>query len=262
MPSDYTFARDVQEFTEKALLHPRDMVLKVAMLEKETAQGARRELKSRQQPWAQKLAKAVDQAGLTPNAISVLSVFFAIFAAACFILVGKSDDKITTTFLWFGAALGIQLRLICNLLDGMVAIEGGKKSVVGGLYNEVPDRIADPLIIAAAGYSSGFMIEIWHLPLGWIAAALSVFTAYIRVLGGTLGVTQSFIGPMAKQHRMALLTFASLASIAELWIRSAGNSDKIMLIALALMVFGCILTSVRRLRLISQELYKKSTKGI
>lgn len=45
---------------------------------------------------------------------------------------------------------GIQLRLLCNLFDGMVAIEGGKKSDVGSLYNEFPDRIADSLLIVAA----------------------------------------------------------------------------------------------------------------
>jgi hypothetical protein len=36
----------------------------------------------------------------------------------------------------------------------MVAIEGGKKSSVGALYNEFPDRIADSLFIVALGYAS------------------------------------------------------------------------------------------------------------
>ena len=49
-------------------------------------------------------------------------------------------------------------------------------------------------------------------------------TAYIRVLGGTLTGSQSFIGPMAKQHRMAVLTVASLGSIAEVWLRHDGRT--------------------------------------
>jgi phosphatidylglycerophosphate synthase len=39
----------------------------------------------------------------------------------------------------------IQLRLLCNLLDCMVAIEGGKSAPTGALFNEMPDRFADPL---------------------------------------------------------------------------------------------------------------------
>jgi hypothetical protein len=31
---------------------------------------------------------------------------------------------------------GMQLRLLCNLLDGMVAIEGGMKGKAGDLFNE------------------------------------------------------------------------------------------------------------------------------
>ena len=48
-------------------------------------------------------------------------------------------------------------------------------------------------------------------PLGWAAAVLAVLTAYVRVLGGSLGLTQHFIGPMAKQHRMFTLTLGDAA---------------------------------------------------
>ena len=51
--------------------------------------------------------------------------------------------------------LCVQLRLLCNLLDGMVAVEGGRSSPVGALYNEVPDRVADSLLLVALGYAVG-----------------------------------------------------------------------------------------------------------
>jgi phosphatidylglycerophosphate synthase len=78
------------------------------------------------------------------------------------------------------------------MLDGMVAVEGGKKSLVGTLYNEIPDRVADSLFIVAAGYCAD-----WP-SLGWCGALLAALTAYIRVLGGSLGLAQDFRGPMAK----------------------------------------------------------------
>ena len=103
----------------------------------------------------------------------------------------------------------MQLRLLCNLLDGMVAIEGGRKSKVGVLYNEVPDRVADSLFLVALGYAIGIA---W---LGWLAALAAAVTAYIRVLGGTFGLAQDFRGPLAKQHRMAVMTAGCLLGIGE-----------------------------------------------
>ena len=141
----------------------------------------------------------------------------------------------------------------------MVAIEGGKKSAVGGLYNEVPDRIADPLLLMAAGYCNEWVVKLWGIPLGWVAAVLSVLTAYIRVLGGTLTGTQSFIGPMAKQHRMAVLTAACLGSIVELWLRHDGKpAQEVMRWALALIVVGSVVTCCRRLRLIAGQLREQA----
>ena len=85
---------------------------------------------------------------------------------------------------WLVAAACVQLRLVCNLLDGMVAIEGGRKSKVGAIYNEFPDRIADTLFLVPLGYAAGMP---W---LGWACALLAALTAYVRVFGGSLGLAR------------------------------------------------------------------------
>jgi phosphatidylglycerophosphate synthase len=232
------------------------------MDQNEPGTGARRYLKTREKPWAQKLARGIGKTGVTPNMISVVSVCFAIFGALCLMTASNYSCKPCATWIWAGAAISIQLRLLCNLLDGMMAIEGGKKSVVGGVYNEVPDRIADPVFLIAAGYSNEWLIKFWGIPLGWVAAVLALMTAFIRVLGGTLGATQSFIGPMAKQHRMFVLTLACLGSIAELWLRKDGKpAENVMTVALAVIVVGSVVTCWRRLALIGRELRKKSAQG-
>ena len=228
-------------------------------MENETGTGARRYLKSREKPWAHALARMAKNAGLTPNSISILSIVFAIGAAVCLMMASEAGSRLAQSFVWLGAAVFIQLRLLCNLIDGMVAIEGGMKSPVGGLYNEVPDRIADPLILMAAGYCNEWVVKLFNIPLGWVAAVLSLMTAYIRVLGGTLGVTQSFMGPMAKQHRMAVVTVACLGSIVEVWLRTDDKpAQDVMRYALAVIVVGCVGTCWRRLALISSELKKKA----
>ena len=74
----------------------------------------------------------------------------------------------------------------------------------------IPDRIADSLFIVALGYAV-------FLPwLGWLGALLAAKTAYIRVLGGANGFAQDFRGPMAKPHRMFVMTLGCLIGAVEL----------------------------------------------
>src|SRR5262249_4097004 len=102
----------------------------------------------------------------------------------------------------------------------MVALEGGMKTKSGEVYNDLPDRISDSLVLVAAGYAvPGFP---YGPVLGWCAALLAALTAYVRMLGGAAGLPQSFIGPMAKQQRMALLTAACVLSIFETEFLPAG----------------------------------------
>ena len=154
--------------------------------------------------------------------------------------------------LLLAAALGIQLRLLCNLLDGMVAIEGGMKSKTGEIWNDLPDRIADSLIFVGAGYSLYGLR--WGPALGWLAAVLAIFTAYVRLLGGAAGVTQHFIGPMAKPQRMAAMTIACLLAAAE---RLAGWPPRALALALGIVIAGSVVTAVRRTRRIARELAAK-----
>src|SRR5215475_6504615 len=79
------------------------------------------------------------------------------------------------------AAAGIQLRLLCNLLDGMVAVEGGRGTKSGEVFNDAPDRLADVLIFVGAGYALRW--PDWGSALGWAAAVVAVLTAYVRILG-------------------------------------------------------------------------------
>lgn len=214
----------------------------------------RRTIKTRDTKWAQALAKFIaEKTSITPNAISVLSVFWGFFALCAFCLylfpfsIGKFYFVIPILIVF-----GIQMRLLCNLLDGMVAVEGGKHSVTGGIYNEFPDRISDTLIIIGAGLAG---ITFGSLVLGLVAALLAVLTAYTRLLGGTVGANQYFIGPMAKQHRMALLTVAALICLFQPLVPFINAI--VYPITLLIISLGCIITVWRRLNHIKKELENK-----
>ena len=208
----------------------------------------RRPLATRSAGWAISLARFLARAGVRPNAVSLASVGFAITASAAFYAAPAASRAIRPA-LFLAAAASIQLRLLCNLLDGMLAVEEGLRSPLGDLFNELPDRAADVVILVAAGYATTW--DSYGPPLGWTAAVLAVTTAYIRVLGGSLGGTQHFVGPMAKPHRMFVMTVAALAGAAEM---VAGLPPRAVGIALIVIIAGAAATVVLRIQRIAAEL--------
>jgi len=211
----------------------------------------RRPLKTRQRAWAQALARMLTRAGASPNAISVASLVFAVGAGVCLAYTAYSGNAVRIA-LFLTAAACIQLRLLCNMLDGMVAVEGGKRTVYGEIFNDMPDRFADVAILVGAGYS--ITPYPWGRELGWLAATLAVLTAYVRLLGGSMGVTQYFIGPMAKPHRMALLTAACVVASVEARLGICGRA---IALALLIMVAGMLITCVRRTARIAADLKRR-----
>ena len=196
-----------------------------------TAKADRRPLAVRRAGWAKSLAGALARTPVTPNQISHTGLVAALVAGGCFWGSGETAGAVRWVLL-IGAGMFIQLRLLCNLLDGMVAIEGGKAAPTGAFWNEVPDRVADILILAGAGYGIG------EAALGWAAVATAVLTAYMRQVGMVLIGKADFRGPMAKQHRMALLTIAAIAAC------FAGPVA--LKLALWIVVVGGVVTAVLR----------------
>jgi len=205
----------------------------------DTSEG-RRPLKTRQLAISQTLARWLAQKAISPNQISILSIVFSALCAICLILLPIASG----TMKWvlpLLAATGIQLRLLCNLLDGMVAIEGGKKTASGELFNDIPDRIADLLIFVSAGLATDAFAG--SSTLGWSAATLAILTAYIRVLAASMGAPISFKGPMAKQHRMALMTAVCVVSVFEPLLFEKRYA---IYAGLVVVNIGCLLTLYNR----------------
>jgi len=204
----------------------------------------RRPIASRNTGWAMGMTRWLAATSITPNQISQASVLAAAIAGGALWISGQSDGALRVSLL-VGAALFCQIRLICNLLDGMVAVEAGKSSPDGAFWNEMPDRLADILILVGAGLAVG------DPALGWAAAAFAVLTAYVRELGHASGTPPDFGGPMAKPHRMALVTVAALgATLEPLW----DGNGQILTAALYIVAAGALLTTVLRCRRILMHL--------
>ncbi|MEZ5500670.1 MAG: CDP-alcohol phosphatidyltransferase family protein [Steroidobacteraceae bacterium] len=207
----------------------------------------RRPIATRNTAWAAALARRVAATGLTANMISTLGLVIAL--AGGWQLASFADAAGHWRWSLFLGALCIQLRLLCNMLDGMVAVLHGRATALGALYNDVPDRMADVALLVGAGLALG---EDAHGPaLGAAAAMAALLTAYVRVLGGSLGTKQHFFGPQSKSQRMAVLTGATLLGALG---PDRASAKWLLLAALVIILTGSLLTSILRLRAIAGEL--------
>ena len=158
----------------------------------------RRPIAARGTAWAGGATRRLAAAGATPNAVSAAGLAAAVLAGLA-LLPGPETG-------WAVAAAGlIGLRLLCNMLDGMLAVEAGRGTPDGAFWNEIPDRLADIAVLLGAGYGAG------AAELGWASALAALATAYVRAAGAALGAGEDFSGPLAKQQRMWAVAGAALA---------------------------------------------------
>jgi phosphatidylglycerophosphate synthase len=196
----------------------------------------RRPLASRQAGWAIWISLKLAETRITPNQISIGGMVAALLAAVGFWAAGNASEQVRGVCLVL-AAICVQLRLLCNLLDGMVAIESGRSAPDGGFWNEFPDRVSDLLILM------GLALCVSAPILGWTATAFAFLTAYVRELGVNTGAGADFSGPMAKQHRMAVVTLAALVSVGDpVW----NGNGQILWLALWVVIVGAAITATRR----------------
>lgn len=232
----------------------------------------RRPISQRSHGWAKWLTSILVKSGVTPNFISFTSIVFGALAGLCFYAIALTTSTGDRVLLCIGAALFCQLRLLANMMDGMVAVEAGKASKDGVIWNELPDRIADIFVLVGAGYGVAaiagadpwFNASIYRYSpigadaLGWAAAVAAVMTAYVREVGRAAGAPADFSGPMAKPHRMFVMTMAALiAASAVLWggphpiffsSNDAAEMGHVVHIALWIVLIGSTFTALNRAR--------------
>lgn len=181
---------------------------------------------------AQTAARLCVRLGISPDAISYLSIFAAFAASICF---WKSHARPSLLLV---APLLCGVRLWFNMLDGMVAIAANKASARGEIVNDLPDRISDVVIFVGAAHSG------WMNPfLGYWSAIFALLTAYVGLFGQALGVQREFGGVMSKPWRMVLLSLGALLTFA---FRSCDES--FLDWTCALIIAGCVQTIFVRLK--------------
>lgn len=202
--------------------------------------GDRRPIAARGSRGANALAGWLIARRASPDAISLAGMGCGLAAGACLAGVWWAGPGWGSRALWLLAALLVQGRLLCNLLDGMVAVGRGVASATGELFNEVPDRVSDAAVLVGLGAAAG-----GDWALGWAAALAAMATAYARAVGRGLGRPSDFRGPMAKQHRMAAVTAVAVWCGLAPWAWGAGSG--LPALALWAILVLSLATAARRL---------------
>lgn len=208
----------------------------------------RRPIRSRDTRPAQRIAAWLIARRASANAISVAGMVAGIAAGVAFAATAwwPAGERV----LWLAGAAFVQLRLLANLFDGMVAIGAGTQSAVGELYNEVPDRVSDTAALVGLGCAVGGDVR-----FGLTAALAAMSTAYVRAVGKGSGAGSDFRGPMAKQQRMFVVTLTAVALgvLPGGWL-PAQDGFGLPAMALTLIVVGSVVTALRRLSGVARAL--------
>ncbi len=211
----------------------------------------RRPIAARDLKVMQAIAGWMAAKGFSANGISVAGMIFGMLGGAALFFTSRLPEF--GRLFWIAGGACVQLRLLANLFDGMVAIARGTASKVGELFNEVPDRISDSAILIGLGYAPG-----GHVILGYAAALAAMMTAYVRAVGKGAGTPNEFCGPMAKQQRMFLVTMTCLFCAVTPWAWQRVDFGccvpGVPAVVLAIIVVGALMTTVRRLTLIGAKL--------
>lgn len=159
----------------------------------------------------------------------------------------KATDMTTaaaTNTLWLGAFVCMAVFVLSCL----------RREQDAPPATEVFNRMGEVILLMAAGYSNDWVVKLYGIPLGWVAACLALLSEFIRGLGNP------HLGIMAAQRRMTLLAMASLGCIFEPAFRKDGKVEACMQAALTLIIFGATLTAWQRLRALSKDSSNKTSR--
>ena len=137
-------------------------------------------------------SKALARIRITPNALTILGLVFGV------LLYMKANA------IW--APLILVISLICDGVDGSLAIITGKSSKWGALLDSVVDRLTEVFWILAL-YSLGVDSKI-------LIAVLILASAqeYLRARAGGVGLTQVGVVTLAERPARASFVFVALVA--------------------------------------------------
>ena len=158
-------------------------------------------LRSKSRAIAEPIAFAAERAGITPNQLTVLSLFFAAASAVFYYF------SLFGGFLLYLAALMVFLAALTDMADGALARMTDSADRKGDFLDHVIDRYADILILSGiifAGYAP------WSV--GFLAVAGVLLTSYIGTQAQAINFGRYYGGMVGRADRLMMIIFATIAN--------------------------------------------------
>jgi phosphatidylglycerophosphate synthase len=152
-------------------------------------------LRARYEAAMQPIGRGLGKIGVTPNAISTLSLVIAVLAAVAY----ASRAPVL-------GAVGLLVSGFVDMLDGTVARATGAVTRFGAVYDPVLDRYAEFAVLFGMGYGG---------LVGWVWVVFSLFgmvmASYVRARAESAGGLESCsVGIAERQEKIILLVIGSL----------------------------------------------------
>ena len=136
------------------------------------------------------ICKALANAGVTANQVTVAALVFSLVVGGLFALNPTSAWAAYLVPIW------LFVRMALNAIDGMLAREHNMKSALGGVLNEIGDVVSDTALYIAFAFVPGLS------PALIIAiVVLAIFTEFAGVVAIQIGASRRYDGPMGKSDR-------------------------------------------------------------
>ena len=190
------------------------------------------------------IGRFIGKLGISPNAISLISGFFAIATAVMYSLQGH----ITVFDHWWAIGFGLMFFTgLIDVVDGSVARATGKTTKFGRVLDPVMDRFAELCFLIGLSigkYTYQPLSANFHeiIPVGAVCMfsfAGMIFASYTRARGESVAMmTVESVGVMERREKLILLGLGNLLYI---WW------DVALVLAIALIGVLSFITTIQRM---------------
>jgi phosphatidylglycerophosphate synthase len=194
----------------------------------------------RSKPAAQRIVRPLEDALVArrvhPDVLTALAVGAAALGGAALALAAEAPGLLLAVPLLAG------VRLVLNLLDGMVARRTGQARPIGEVWNELGDRAADVFFIGGLAFHPAVEPRI-----ALAAVVAAVLASYAGVATKAAGGTRQYGGILSKPGRMIVLAVAAPLA----FVTADGRW---LAVAAALILVGALVTLAQRIAAARREL--------
>jgi glycerol-3-phosphate cytidylyltransferase len=199
-------------------------------------------LKPRFQRALRPLTMVIARAGITANQVTLTALVGSLIVGAVLALNNKSPTIFALLPAWLFVRMGL------NTIDGLLALEHGQKSRLGGFLNEAGDIVSDFALVIPLVAASSFSI-----PGFAIVMSLAVVSEFTGMAGLWVRGDRNNDGPFGKSDRA--IAFGTIAA----WLTIKGHLPAQFVILLPLFMVLHLITIINRLRYIASVV--KKTEG-